>query len=248
MLKYHQFRGKLGMGDLHPGGVPATTQILRWLSERNVHRVLEVGAGIGNTAAHMASLGWDVTAIEPDPMLFAKLQSRLGASARCESFLAHRPPALYDAIIAESVFFQMNLALVFAHAGALLRPGGYLAFVEAVWTERITAVVSEELHENTKRLFGIAVGSRDPLTWRHWSKHLEDSGFETVYAELLPRGSAGHPPSVNWPASIFAIALDPRLVLWMALYRVRKRFARMPSGIQESRLFLGRACGKADSP
>jgi hypothetical protein len=163
--------------------------------------------------------------------------------------MGHGPAAPYDAIIAESVFFQMNLELVFAHAQALLRPGGYLAFVEAVWTERITAAKSSELHENTKRLFGIAVGSREPLTWQDWSKHLQDCGFETVYAELLPRGSAGHPPTVHWPASIFAIARDPRLVLWMALYRVRKRFARMPAGILESRLFLGRrVCGKAASP
>ena len=48
-FKYHQFRGRLGMGDLHPGGAPATQRILRWLTEQNVRRVLEVGAGIGNT-------------------------------------------------------------------------------------------------------------------------------------------------------------------------------------------------------
>src|SRR6202045_5022345 len=112
-FKYHQFRARLGMGDLHPGGAPATQRILRWLTEQNVRRVLEVGAGIGNTAARMASFGWDVTAIEPDPILFAKLQERLGKSARCESFLGHGPTAPYDAIIAESVFFQMHLAQVF---------------------------------------------------------------------------------------------------------------------------------------
>src|SRR5450755_2404755 len=114
------------MGDLHPGGAPATQRILRWLSERNVHRVLEVGSGIGNTAARMADLGWDVTAIEPDQILFKKLQGRFGARARCEEFLGHRPQEPYDAIVAESVFFQMDLAQVFAHARALLKPGGYL--------------------------------------------------------------------------------------------------------------------------
>jgi SAM-dependent methyltransferase len=241
LLKYHQFRARLGMGDLHPGGAPATARILRWLTERNVQRVLEVGAGIGNTAVRMASLRWDVTAIEPDPILFAKLQKRLGTSARCESFLGHGPTAPYDAIIAESVFFQMNLAEVLTHARALLRPGGYLAFVEAVWTERITTATSRELHETTQRLFGIPVGSREPLTWRDWSKQLGDCGFETIHAELLPRGSAGHPPTVNWPASIAAMVRDPRLALWMARYRVRKRFAKMPAGVQESWIFLGRS-------
>lgn len=241
-FKYHQFRARLGMGDLHPGGAPATAKILQWLTELKVRRVLEVGAGIGNTAARMASLGWDVTAIEPDPVLFARLRKRLGRSARCEQFLGHQPAARYDAIIAESVFFQMNLAEAFTHATALLRPGGYLAFVEAVWTERINAAMSSELHDSTQRLFGIPVGSREPLTWRNWSKQLGDCGLETIHAESLPRGSAGHPPTVNWPASIAAMVRDPRLALWMARYRVRKRFAKMPAGVQESWIFLGRSC------
>jgi len=240
-FKYHQYRARLGMGDLHPGGAPATQRILGWLTEKNVRRVLEVGAGIGNTAARMVSLGWDVTAIEPDPVLFAALGERLGKSARCEQFLGHQTAVRYDAIVAESVFFQLDLAQVFTHARALLEPGGYLAFVEAVWTERITAAMSSELHDSTQRLFGIPVGSREPLTWRDWSRRLRDSGFETMHAELLPRGSAGHPPTANWPASIAAMVRDPRLALWMARYRQRKRLLRMPAGVQESRIFLGRA-------
>jgi SAM-dependent methyltransferase len=242
-FKYHQFRARLGMGDLHPGGAPATLRILQWLTGQNVRRVLEVGAGIGNTAVRMASLGWDVTAIEPDPVLFARLRKRLGRSARCEQFLEHRPAARYDAIVAESVFFQLNLAQVFTHAKILLNPRGCLAFIEAVWTEGVTAATSSELHDSTQRLFGIPVGSREPLTWQHWSGLLSDCGFETLHAELLPRGSAGHPPSANWPASVAAMVRDPRLALWMARYRLRKRFARMPAGIQESRLFLGRTSG-----
>jgi SAM-dependent methyltransferase len=240
-FKYHQFRARLGMGDLHPGGAPATARILQWLSERRVQRVLEVGAGIGNTATRMTALGWNVTAIEPDPILFARLRRRLGASARCETFLAHAPAAPYEAIIAESVLFQMDLAQAFAHARRLLRPGGYLAFSEAVWTERITAALSTELHDRTQHLFGIAVGSREPLTWRDWCRLLREAGFDTAQAELLPRGSAGHPPTGNWPASIVAMVRDPRLALWMARYRARKRFAKMPAGVQESWMFLGRS-------
>jgi SAM-dependent methyltransferase len=242
-FKYHQFRARLGMGDLHPGGAPATQTILRWLGEHNVQRVLEVGAGIGNTAARMAELGWDVTAIEPDPVLFSKLRKRLGTQARCEQYLAHQPLQSYDAIVAESVFFQMNLAQVFAQAAILLKPGGYLAFVEAVWTDKITAAMSNELHDTTQRLFGIPVGSREPLTWKDWSAQLRTAGFETINVELLPRGSAGHPPSANWPASVAAMIRDPRLALWVVRYRLRKRLSGMPAGVQESRIFLGKSRG-----
>jgi len=240
-FKYHQFRARLGMGDLHPGGAPATLRILRWLQELHVERVLEVGAGIGNTATRMTALGWDVTAIEPDPVLFARLNRRLGASARCEQFLMHRAAVPYDAVVAESVFFQMDLKEVFAHARALLRPGGYLAFVEAVWTEGVDAATSARLHETTQHLFGIPVGSREPMSWRDWSRQLEMAGFETAHAERLPRGSAGYPPTANRPASIMALIRDPRLALWTVRYRARKRVARMPPGVQESWLFLGRS-------
>jgi len=241
VLKYHQFRAKLGMGDLHPGGPASSAKMLDWLSERGVQRVLEVGAGIGRTAERMVALGWDVTALEPDAVLFEELRRRPGMVARRESFLDHRPTVPYDAIVAESVLFQMSLTDAFAHACALLRPGGYLAFVEAVWTRDVTAARSRQAHEDTLRLFGIAVGSREPMTWQDWRNHLHSCGFETLRAELLPQGSAGHPPSGNRADSLRAMARNPLLLLSAVRYRLRKRRARMPSGAQESWLFLGRA-------
>ncbi len=248
LLKYHQFRGKLGMGDLHPGGIAATNRILQWLGEQHVRRVLEVGAGIGNTASRMVALGWDVTALEPDPILFTALQKRLGARARGETFLGHRPTQLYDAIVAESAFFQMDLALTFAHARALLEPGGHLAFVEAVWTDKATAATSRELHAKTLRLFGIAVGSYEPSTARDWCDHLRNAGFDVVQKERLPRGSAGSPPTPAWRASIPAMCRDPRLMLWMARFRLRKRLSRMPVGVQESWIFLARTAQTSPAP
>ena len=241
MLKYHQFRARLGMGDLHPGGAPATETMLRWLSERGVRRILEVGAGIGNTSARMVALGWEVTSIEPDPVLFTTLCRQSGVSARCEPFLQHVATVPYDAIVAESVLFQLDLVQTFTRARTLLKPGGYLAFNEAVWAEKISAAQSHELHTTTARLFGIPVGSREPLTWRDWSDTLHSTGFETLHAELLPRGSAGHPPTANRTSSLMAVIRDPRLAMWMARYRMRKRSAPMPPGAQESWLYLGRS-------
>lgn len=241
MLKYHQFRGRLGMGDLHPGGAPATAKILQLLQERGVERVLEIGAGIGNTAVRMLGLGWDVTALEPDPILFETLRKRLGARARSEPFLEHTTAAPYDAIVAESVFCMLDLPQTFTHARALLKPGGYLASVDAVWTDGVSAAQSQAWHQQTLRLFGIPVGSRERLTWADWLRYFHDCGFETQCVERLPRGSAGHPPTASPGATIIAVLRDPRLMLWMARYRARKRIARMPSGVLESWIFCGRS-------
>src|SRR6185312_4694445 len=153
-------------------------------------------------------------------------------------FLEHVSPAPYDAIVAESVLFQLDLARAFAHARTLLKPGGCLAFVEAVWADSTSAAQSVELHENTLRLFGIPVGSREPLTWRDWTVLLQEARFETIHAELLPRGSAGHPPTSSRASSLRAMLRDPRLVFWMARHRMRKISAAMPSGAQESWLYL----------
>ena len=241
LLKYHQFRARLGMGDLHPGGAAATSRMLGWLAERGVQRVLEVGAGIGNTAVRMLDLGWDVTAIEPDPVLFEKLRRRVGSRARCEPLLSHTSTEPYDAIIGESVFFQMDLSQVFAHARSLLEPGGYLACVEALWTAAVTADVSRALHENTQHMFGIAVGSREPLTSQDWLRLLQEAGFAMVASERLARGSAGQAPSSDWRASLGALVRDPRLLFSAARFRMRKRVVRMPPGAQESWLFLARS-------
>jgi hypothetical protein len=88
------------------------------------------------------------------------------------------------------------------------------------------------------------VGSSEPLTWDDWSGYLHRCRFQTERAERLPRGSAGHPPTSHWASTILAIARDPRLAIWMARYRMRKRRVSMPPGVQESWVFLGK---KADA-
>jgi len=189
----------------------------------------------------MLGLGWDVTALEPDPVLFETLRKRLGARAHREPLLDHATAVPYDAIIAESVFCMLDLPRGFAHARTLLKPGGYLALVDAVWTDGVSEQQSKAWHEQTLTLFGIPVGSRERLTWADWLRYLHDCGFETQCAERLPPGSAGHPPTASPGASIAAVLLDPRLVLWMARYRARKRVAKMPKGVLESWIFLGRS-------
>jgi SAM-dependent methyltransferase len=243
MLKYHQFRAALGMGDLHPGGLQATEEILRLLSANGARRVLEVGAGIGNTALRMLARGWEVTALEPDAVLFSTLQSRLGARARCEAFLAHATSQGYDAIVAESVFCMLDLDCVFFHARQLLRPGGYLAFVDAVWSDTVSSADSRAWHDNTLRLFGLPVGSRERLTWQDWCGRARAAGFRTLYNVQLPRGAAGAAPTPGRRTGLGGLLRKPALLACDARYRLRKRRARIPAEALESWIYFGQRDG-----
>ena len=243
---YLQYRARLGEGDLHPGGAPATARLLELLSARGTQRVLEVGAGVGNTSARMIARGWDVTALEPQPELFGILAARVGAAACRTAFLEHASTTAYDAIVAESVLFQLDLPRSFAHARALLRPGGCLALVDAVWRAGVSPDESRAWHERTQELFGIAVASRAPHTWADWVQQLQAAGFHTEHAERLRPGAAGHPPTRSWRRTLGAVARDPRLALWAAAYRLRKRRLHMPGGLLESWLYLGSLPANAD--
>jgi protein-L-isoaspartate O-methyltransferase len=225
--------------------VEVTQRLVDWLCEARVGRVLEVGAGIGNTARRLAARGFAVTALEPDPALYATLRRLPGIDARCESLLQHAAQQPYDAIIAESVLFQMQLPQVLAHAHALLRAGGYLGFIEAVWIAGITAAQSAALYEDTLRLFGLPVGSREPLTWADWDAQLRSAGFETVHAQKLAHAAAGTAPSLSFWRALTGLVRNPALWLWRARYRARQRTIDMPSGIQEAWVYLGRKVDKA---
>jgi len=243
VLKYHQFRALLGMGDLHPGGIAATHALLGLLEGQGIERVLEVGAGIGNTAARLVERGWHVTALEPDPVLFARLSARPGLAATRESFFDHRPPVAYDALIAESVLGLLDLEAALGHARRLLRPGGYLACVDALWTENASAAQAAAWHAATDRLFGIPVAARERRTAADWWRLLAAQGFETVHAERLPAGATGTPPSGSRLGALAAALRRPGLVLWDARFRLRKRRARIPAGMLDSWIIVARATG-----
>ncbi len=55
--------------------------------------VLEIGAGVGVTAAALAAAGFDVTALEPDPGMYAVMLSRLALRPDLESRLTPIPKA-----------------------------------------------------------------------------------------------------------------------------------------------------------
>jgi SAM-dependent methyltransferase len=189
-LAFHEVLGVLGVGDLHPGGPEATEFLLAELEKGNPRTVLEVGAGIGTTTGRMMRRGWRVVPIEPSDVLRAKLERTLGIEAHAggfESFEANS--GTFDAVIGESVFYGTDLRRSFEKAHRLLRSGGLLASLDTVWTAEASPDRVANLYDETKRIFGIPVGSRQALTWSDWRVILAETGFAAVVEKQIPAGS-----------------------------------------------------------
>jgi hypothetical protein len=85
-LAFHEMMGRLGVGDLHPGGRPVSSLFQEQLLARGARRVLEVGAGIGVTTERLLNAGFDVAPLEPNPVLRGVLTKRLGIRAHDTTF------------------------------------------------------------------------------------------------------------------------------------------------------------------
>ena len=241
-LAFHQLKGALGVGDMHPGGVGATELLLGWMETRahDGFRVLEVGAGIGNTSRRMAGLGWSVTALERDPVLYRRLSRNTGIRALNQDLAEHEAEKPYDAVIAESVLYMNDLESVSGRIREVLKPGGLLAFVEAVWTEVVPPDEAAEIHDRSNWLFGIPVASRVRLTWDDWRRVLQATGFERIEARRLEPVSPGRAWSMPFGPSLSAILRHPTVVPQALAYRYRMRQFQMPEGSLEGWAYLGR--------
>jgi SAM-dependent methyltransferase len=239
-LAYHQWMGRLGRGDLHPGGVESTRLGLDWLGKGEGRRVLEVGAGIGRTSARLRDAGWTVTALEPDPILIAALRRVPGIEVLHMPIEA-LPNRRFDALVAESVLYALDLPALLPLLRGRLSPSGTLLFSDMVWVPGVSPSVSAAAHRESFQSFGIAGVSRAPWDWDDWRRMLTTAELEVVREVRLGTGSPGGHTEPDEPVA----ALGTRLVTLPA--RVRHRLATRrqttPSALLESWLCLARARG-----
>ncbi|NJL54855.1 class I SAM-dependent methyltransferase [bacterium] len=100
----------------------------RFTSNCYQRTLLDVGAGIGVFPAAMKALGWQVTAIEPDPRTARHLQENVGVQALSVDLLTLFPEqiGLFDLVTFNKVLEHVEdpVALL-GHARYLLKPKGY---------------------------------------------------------------------------------------------------------------------------
>jgi SAM-dependent methyltransferase len=231
-LALHEALALLNIGDLHPGGSATTDFLLRELDRAAPRRVLEIGAGIGVTTQRLLARGWQVTAIEPNPVLRGLLENRSAARVHAGTFETFDDAEPYDAVIAESVLYRLNLEQTFRHVHRLLRPGGLLALVDMVWTDAASPEATAALVARSERSIGIPIASVERLTWGGWRQALASAGFTEEAAQRV--GSTGKRSLRRWGMILRNGARHPPALLGYLKYRALARVPSVPPGWLES--------------
>lgn len=96
-----------------------------------VQDVLDVGCGFGKTALALASEGYHVSVLSPDPQQLARLANGNLAARHNVRFEDYEPRERHDLVLmSESSQYVASLQRLFAVAAAALHPGGYLLIAD----------------------------------------------------------------------------------------------------------------------
>jgi ubiquinone/menaquinone biosynthesis C-methylase UbiE len=183
ILDYFTLLARLGEGSAHPGGFQATKELIRQINLPPDTKTLEVGCGTGRTACYLASLGYDVTAMDGNEEMIEKVKRRAklyGASIQIVQADATSMPfaeAVFDVVFVESVtaFTKGRSALL--EYWRVLKPGGILYDRELALNRKLPSTHIKELQS--------FYGLKHLRTVPEWLRLLRKSHFRKVSVSRL---------------------------------------------------------------
>jgi SAM-dependent methyltransferase len=145
------------VGDYERGRPSYPLEAVDWMLAQagHPHDVVDVGAGTGRFTASLVAHGLAVTAVEPDPVMLARLAVN-HPSVAAFAGTAERLPlddASADLITFAQSWHWVDVAAASSEAARVLRPGGALALVwnirdpEVDWVERLGEVMGSSKAE-----------------------------------------------------------------------------------------------------
>lgn len=110
-------------------------KLLQTLTHNRKGKLLDIGAGTGFFSGNMLQAGWEVTALEPDPMARQTAFELFGLSAETPDKLFSLPDGSYDVITMWHVLEHVHrLHEYLEKCRKLLKPGGYLVIAVPNYT------------------------------------------------------------------------------------------------------------------
>jgi SAM-dependent methyltransferase len=100
-----------------------------WPSRRTAPRLLDIGSGLAVFPARMKALGWNCTALDPDPRAAEHARSEVGVTAVCGDFRMVDQSKLgrFDAITLNKVIEHVEGPIALLRAAVpLLQPDGFV--------------------------------------------------------------------------------------------------------------------------
>jgi SAM-dependent methyltransferase len=170
----------------HIGGTAATARLVDLITPQAGNEVLDVGCGVGIGPVFLAKeFGCHVTGVDITPRMIGQAEKRAGRHgvrdlvAFAISDLHDLPftDTCFDSAMAESVLtFSPDKAAVLEELARVVRPGGMIAFTEAIWVR----VPPENKRDFMARASGMPEGI---LTHEEWQEILSASPLQDIVAE-----------------------------------------------------------------
>lgn len=176
-MNYFEILAALGEGAAHPGGFASTLRLLNEHPIPKEARILEVGCGTGRTACHMAQLGYQVSAIDLNPVMIEKAIQRADLLdvkvdfQEADTVALFFDSAQFDVVFVESVTLFVDIPKALKEFYRVLKRGGHLYDREIYKTNLLP-----ELSMIMRGLYGnVHIPSLD-----EWIFFFETAGFKDV--------------------------------------------------------------------
>lgn len=178
VLDYPVLLARLGEGSAHPGGFQATRELIDRIKLPPGTKVLEVGCGTGRTSCYLASLGYDVTALDQNEAMIEQAKRRARQTGvplrivQADAASMPFPDAAFDVVFVESVtaFTKGNSAL--RDYRRVLKRDGILFDREMALTRKLPSAHVRELQS--------FYGLRHLRTVPEWLKLVRGSRFRKL--------------------------------------------------------------------